>query len=58
MKEEWAVSIMNQAEEHEAAFFFKQWGSWGSDGVKRSKKNNGKLLMRRVCQAMPKDSLR
>ena len=58
MKEEWAVSIMKQTEEPGAAFFFKQWGSWGSDGVKRSKKNNGKLLMGRVCQAMPKDSLR
>lgn len=53
MKEEWAVSIMNQAEEQNAAFFFKQWGSWGSDGVKRSKKNNGKLIMGRVCQTMP-----
>ena len=26
------------------AFFFKQWGTWGSDGVKRNKKANGKLI--------------
>jgi len=26
------------------AFFFKQWGAWGMDGVKRSKKSNGRLL--------------
>ena len=38
MKEEWAVSIMKQTEEQGAAFFFKQWGAWGRDGVKRSKK--------------------
>lgn len=53
MKEEWAVSIMKQTEEQEAAFFFKQWGAWGSDGVKRSKKTNGKLIMGRVYQTMP-----
>jgi len=53
MKEEWAVSIMNQTEEQRAAFFFKQWGAWGSDGVKRSKKTNGKLIMGKVYQKMP-----
>jgi protein gp37 len=53
MKEEWAVSIMKQTEEQGAAFFFKQWGAWGSDGVKRSKKTNGKLIMGKVYQKMP-----
>ena len=53
MKEEWAVSIMKQTEEQGAAFFFKQWGAWGSDGVKRSKRTNGKLIMGKVYQKMP-----
>jgi len=53
MKDEWAVSIMKQTEEQGAAFFFKQWGAWGSDGVKRSKKTNGKLIMGKVYQKMP-----
>ena len=53
MKEEWAVNIMTQTEEQGAAFFFKQWGAWGSDGVKRSKKTNGKLIMGKVYQKMP-----
>jgi protein gp37 len=53
MKEEWAVNIMKQTEEQGAAFFFKQWGAWGSDGVKRSKKTNGKLIMGKVYQKMP-----
>ena len=36
-----------------AAFFFKQWGTWGSDGVKRNKHANGKLLFGEVIQQMP-----
>lgn len=53
MKEEWVLSIMRQAEEQGAAFFFKQWGTWGSDGIKRSKHKNGKLIEGKVFQAMP-----
>ena len=53
MKEEWAVNIMKQTEEQGAAFFFKQWGAWGSDGIKRSKKTNGKMILGKVYQKMP-----
>ena len=35
------------------AFFFKQWGTWGSDGVKRNKKANGKTLDGQIIQMMP-----
>jgi protein gp37 len=38
MKKEWALNIKRQCEEQNVAFFFKQWGTWGADGVKRSKK--------------------
>lgn len=44
MKEEWALNVKRQCEEQNVAFFFKQWGAWGSDGVKRSKKSNGRIL--------------
>jgi len=44
MKPEWVRSILRQTEAQGAAFFFKQWGTWGEDGIKRSKKANGKLL--------------
>lgn len=37
------------------AFFFKQWGTWGSDGIKRNKKENGALLNGRIYQAYPKE---
>ncbi|MEQ9299106.1 MAG: phage Gp37/Gp68 family protein [Cyclobacteriaceae bacterium] len=45
MKQQWAVSIQEQCDKQEVSFFFKQWGTWGSDGVKRSKKANGRLLL-------------
>lgn len=44
MKNEWVINIKRQCEEQECLFFFKQWGGWGADGVRRSKKNNGRLL--------------
>ncbi|MDP9958105.1 protein gp37 [Epilithonimonas hungarica] len=45
MKPEWAINIQNQCDNQNVAFFFKQWGTWGSDGVKRSKKANGRILL-------------
>lgn len=44
MQPEWALNIMRQCDEQEVAFFFKQWGTWGDDGVRRSKKANGRIL--------------
>ena len=44
MKKAWALNIKKQCEEQGVAFFFKQWGTWGADGVKRSKKSNGRIL--------------
>ncbi len=44
MKESWALNIKQQCLEQGTAFFFKQWGTWGEDMVKRSKKANGRLL--------------
>lgn len=34
-------------------FFFKQWGEWGMDGRKRSKKVNGRLYSGEVWDAIP-----
>lgn len=53
MKQEWVLNIKEQVNKHNAAFFFKQWGTWGSDGVKRNKTENGKLLQGQVIQEMP-----
>ncbi len=53
MKESWVLSIKDQSLAQGAAFFFKQWGTWGSDGVKRNKQRNGKLLKGEVYQDLP-----
>ena len=53
MEPEWVRLIQNQANEQQVAFFFKQWGTWGSDGVKRNKTRNGKELDGKVIQMMP-----
>lgn len=53
MRLEWVDSIRQQCEESEVAFFFKQWGGWGADGVKRAKKQNGRQLHGRTWDAMP-----
>ncbi len=53
MKAEWAVKIKEQCEQQDVAFFFKQWGTWGADNVKRSKKANGRLLEGKEWNAYP-----
>lgn len=53
MKEEWVENVRAQAEEAEVAFFFKQWGGWGQDGIKRNKKANGRLLRGRTWSDYP-----
>lgn len=58
MKPEWVRSIQRQTKEQNIAFFFKQWGTWGSDGVKRNKKANGKALDGKIIQMMPELSMR
>ena len=41
MQKQWVLNIMRQCEEQCVNFFFKQWGAFGEDGVKRNKKANG-----------------
>lgn len=56
MEGAWADGVQRQCEEQGAAFFFKQWGAWGEDGVKRSKKANGRQLSGRLHDAYPRIS--
>lgn len=53
MDEEWVLNIKKQCVKQNSAFFFKQWGTWGSDGVKRSKKENGRELNGKVYEEYP-----
>ena len=53
MQIEWAENIKKQCEQQNVAFFFKQWGTWGADGVKRSKKLNGRRLNGKLYDEYP-----
>lgn len=53
MKVEWVRNIKHQCEAQGSRFFFKQWGAYGPDGLRRSKKANGRLLDSRTWDAMP-----
>jgi protein gp37 len=53
MDESWVLNIKSQCETKDIAFFFKQWGTWGADKVKRNKKVNGKILNGRIWQQFP-----
>jgi protein gp37 len=53
MKSQWAADIQRQCDVQEVSFFFKQWGTWGEDGMKRNKKANGRLLLGREWNGEP-----
>ena len=53
MEEEWVLRLLDQCEGAGVDFFFKQWGAWGNDGVKRSKKANGRQLEGKIWDMMP-----
>lgn len=40
----WVTNIQYQCYSAGVRFFFKQWGAWGEDGVRRSAKRNGRAL--------------
>ena len=54
MKEEWAWNLKLACENAGAAFFFKQWGSIGADGIRRKKELNGCLLKGREYKEYPR----
>lgn len=53
MQERWVASIQAQCEAQNVQFFFKQWGGWGADGKRRSKKANGRTFAGRQWNEMP-----
>lgn len=53
MRPEWAFNVQRQCLEQGVAFFFKQWGAWGVDGVKRSKRANGRMLLEQEWNEEP-----
>ena len=53
MSPEWVDGIKRQCDRDDVAFFFKQWGTWGADGQKRSKGANGREYQGQIWDGMP-----
>lgn len=53
IREDWIDEIHGACREYGTAFFFKQWGTWGADNKKRSKKANGREYRGRTWDEMP-----
>lgn len=53
MDKRWPLKLRDQCEKANVDFFFKQWGAWGQDGVKRSKKANGRQLDGKTWDMIP-----
>jgi protein gp37 len=53
MRREWAEAVQRQAHAQGVPFFFKQWGMWGADGIRRNKKRNGRELAGRQWSEFP-----
>ena len=50
---EWVRELRDDCVRRAVPFFFKQWGAWGVDGVRRSKGANGRDLDGRTWDEMP-----
>ena len=57
MKEAWVDNVKQQCDRWGVAFFFKQWGTWGPDNVRRSKKDNGRTYRGRLWNDRPGGAL-
>ena len=53
MKKEWVDRIHGHCNRQNIPFFFKQWGAWGEDGVRRGKKGNGRFYKDQVWNMLP-----
>lgn len=53
MHEAWVENVKALADVAGASFFFKQWGGWGADGVRRHKKANGRLFRGQTWDCYP-----
>lgn len=53
IKKEWVEEIFSQCKQQNVAFFFKQWGTWGADEVKRSKYKNGRIFLNKEWNEYP-----
>jgi protein gp37 len=55
MRPQWVENVKRQCDAARIAFFFKQWGKYGPDGVARSKGKNGRTLGGQIWDAYPSE---
>jgi hypothetical protein len=53
-REEWIDEFYDQCARYDTTFFFKQWGTWGKDNKRRSKKANGRTYRGQTWDDMPR----
>ncbi len=53
INQDWVEDIFHQCKKQKVAFFFKQWGTWGADGVKRNKRINGRKFKEKTWSEFP-----
>ncbi len=53
VREEWIDEIHDACRRLNTKFFFKQWGAWGKDNKRRSKKLNGRTYRGQTWDEMP-----
>ena len=53
MKAGWARGVRDQCRQQGVPFFFKQWGAFDEEGVKRGKSRTGRLLDSMTWDALP-----
>jgi protein gp37 len=49
----WAEEVLKQCQTMSIPFFFKQWGAYGPDGIRRSKRENGRTLADKEWNEFP-----
>lgn len=53
IREAWIDVIHDACRKQGTGFFFKQWGAWGEDNKRRSKKSNGRIYRGTTWDEMP-----
>jgi len=57
LKKDWIIEIFKQSKNQNVAFFFKQWGAWGADEIKRNKKANGRTFLGKIWDEYPEKAI-
>ena len=46
MQKEWVKNIYKQCKDQSIPFFFKQWGTYSEQGIKKNKKSKWEIILK------------